>query len=232
MKFSLVIPCYNEAENLPLLIERCKSFNDYPDVEIIFVDNGSTDNSADILSTQLKQYKNFRSIKVDNNLGYGVGILAGLASSKADILGWTHADMQTDPMDALIGLKLMKNLKCPSFVKGVRKGRPVADIFFTMGMSAFETILLQKPLWDINAQPTLFHRSFFETWSNPPHDFSLDLYAYYQANLAGLNIQRFPVLFGDRAHGISHWNINWSSKLKFIQRTVKFSLNLRGWIKP
>ena len=99
-------------------------------------------------------------------------------------------------------------------------------------MSAFETILLQKPLWDINAQPTLFHRSFFETWSNPPHDFSLDLYAYYQANLAGLNIQRFPVLFGDRAHGISHWNINWSSKLKFIQRTVKFSLNLRGWIKP
>ena len=43
MKFSLVIPCYNEAKNIPLLLKRCAVFNDRDDFEIILVDNGSTD---------------------------------------------------------------------------------------------------------------------------------------------------------------------------------------------
>ena len=43
MKFSLVIPCYNEAKNIPLLLERCAVFNGRDDFEIILVDNGSTD---------------------------------------------------------------------------------------------------------------------------------------------------------------------------------------------
>jgi hypothetical protein len=94
-------------------------------------------------------------------------------------------------------------------------------------MSAFETILLQQPLWDINAQPTMFSRQFFESWNTPPHDFSLDLYAYYQARKQGLRIHRFPVMFGERAHGVSHWNVNWAAKRKFIRRTIDFSLQLR-----
>jgi hypothetical protein len=99
-------------------------------------------------------------------------------------------------------------------------------------MSVFETMLMRKPLWDINAQPNLFTRSFFETWKNPPHDFSLDLYAYYQARRQGLTIQRFPVLFGKRAHGVSHWNVNWAAKRKFILRTVRFSLQLKKDLAP
>ena len=48
-------------------------------------------------------------------------------------------------------------------------------------MSLFETIYIGKALWDINAQPNIFHRQFFEGWSNPPFDFSLDLYALYMS---------------------------------------------------
>ena len=49
MKFSLVIPCYNEAANLPLLLARCKELTRHGDVEVILVDNGSTDNSPEVL---------------------------------------------------------------------------------------------------------------------------------------------------------------------------------------
>jgi hypothetical protein len=94
-------------------------------------------------------------------------------------------------------------------------------------MSMFETVLLKKRMWDINAQPTMFHRQFFESWRSPPDDFSLDLYAYYLARTQGINIQRFPVRFGERAHGVSHWNVNWAAKRRFIRRTVSFSLQLR-----
>jgi len=231
MKFSLIIPCYNEAANLPLLLDRCKELTHRPDIEIILVDNGSTDNSPEVLLNLLPQYPGCRSVRVEKNQGYGFGILAGLRAATGEILGWTHADMQTDPQDALQGLALFDKHGVDIFVKGQRYGRPLADMVFTLGMSVFETMLLGKPLWDINAQPTIFSRTFFETWLEPPCDFSLDLYVYYQARCKRLEIHRFPVRFGERAHGVSHWNVNWAAKRKFIRRTVDFSLQLRKSFK-
>lgn len=231
MKFSLVIPCYNEAANLPLLLNRCALVTKHPEAEVILVDNGSTDDSPSVLTELLPQYPGCRSVRVDVNQGYGFGILSGLHAAQGDILGWTHADMQTDPQDALTGLSYFDKHGSHLFVKGRRQGRPFGDVAFTVGMSVFETALLQTPLWDINAQPTLFSRQFFQSWANPPHDFSLDLYAYYQAKQAGIPIKRFPVNFGERAHGSSHWNINWAAKRKFIQRTIGYSLQLRKAVK-
>jgi glycosyltransferase involved in cell wall biosynthesis len=233
MKLSLVIPCYNEAANLPTLLTRCAKLAQAGDIEIVLVDNGSTDNSPQVLAQLLPSHPGCRSVRVERNQGYGHGILSGLRAASGDILAWTHADMQTDPMDALEGLSLFQTHGPGIFVKGRRYGRPLADVVFTMGMSAFETALLQTPLWDINAQPTMFSKDFFETWDqSAPKDFSLDLYAYYQARKASLPVHRFQVKFGERLHGTSHWNVNWAAKRKFIKRTVDFSLQLRKRIKP
>lgn len=227
MFFSLVIPCYNEAANLPLLLERCMmTLHARPDIEIILVDNGSTDSTKQVLQNLL-QHDQCRSIRLEKNQGYGFGIVSGLKAAKGEILGWTHADMQTDPQDILRGLDLFEKHGDDIFVKGRRYGRPLMDVIFTVGMSVFETLLLARPMWDINAQPTMFSRRFFESWIAPPDDFSLDLYAYYQAQSRGLKVHRFPVRFGERAHGVSHWNINWAAKRKFILRTVDFSLKLK-----
>lgn len=229
LALSLVIPCYNEADNLPLLVDRCALvFAGRTDVEVILVDNGSTDRSAEILPGLLAPHACLRTVRVEVNQGYGHGILTGLRAAKGRVLAWTHADLQTDPNDALIGLERFQRAADPErlFVKGRRYGRPVSDVVFTVGMAAFETALLQAPLWDINAQPTMFPASFFATWEDPPGDFSLDLYAYHKATQAGFAVQRFPVYFGRRAHGISRWNINWQAKVKFIRRTVEFSVRL------
>ena len=226
-RLSLVIPCYNEAANLPLLLERCKELAARPDVEIILVDNGSNDSSAAVLLDLLPKFPGCRSIRVEKNQGYGFGIVSGLKAAKGEILGWTHADMQTDPQDALLGLEFFEQHGSDVFVKGRRYGRPFMDVVFTVGMSIFETVLLARPMWDINAQPTMFSRNFFESWTDPPDDFSLDLYAYYQAQRCGLEVYRFPVRSGERAHGVSHWNVNWTAKQKFIRRTVDFSLQMK-----
>jgi len=227
MKLSLIIPCYNEAASLPRLLERCAGLGARPDVEVILVDNGSTDATLGVLAASLPRCPGCRSVRVEVNQGYGFGILAGLRAAEGDLLGWTHADLQADPQDALAALELFRQHGPNLFVKGRRFGRPLADVFFTAGMSFFELLLLGQFMWDINAQPTLFPRTFFETWADPPPDFSLDLYAYYLAVSRRTPVRRFPVRFGPRAHGISHWNINWSAKAKFIRRTSEFSLNLR-----
>ena len=227
MKYSLIIPCYNEGANLPLLLERCKSLSESHDIEIILVDNGSTDSSSRILDQLLPTYHHCKVVRVEKNQGYGFGIIQGLKAAQGDILGWTHADMQTDPKDMLLAIKIYETKGSLNYAKGRRIGRPIGDVVFTVGMSIFETILLRTRLWDINAQPNLFPRSFFESWENPPHDFSLDLYAYYFARYQGLPIFRFPVRFGKRANGVSHWNVNWAAKLKFIRRTIDFSFDLK-----
>lgn len=231
MRLSLIIPCYNEARNLPLLLERCKAVARPGSIEVILVNNGSTDDSATVLERLLPDHPGCRSVNVDVNRGYGFGILTGLRAASGEILGWTHADMQTDPNDALVGLSLFDRHGDDIFVKGARHGRPAGDVVFTMGMSVFETILLGVRLWDINAQPTMFSRRFFDTWHNPPNDFSLDLYAFYRAREAGLDVHRFPVLFADRAHGTSHWNVGWAAKRKFIERTIGYSLELKRGLK-
>lgn len=228
-RHSLVIPCYNEAANLPLLVARCRECFSGSDVEVVLVDNGSTDDSPNALKALLANDAQIRSVRVEKNQGYGFGIISGLAAARGAVLGWTHADMQTDPADFLKAAALFdaapnrENL----FVKGRRRGRPPGDEIFTSGMAIFETLLLGRPLIDINAQPTVFHRSFFESWSAPPHDFSLDLYAYFQAKALGLEVKRFDVAFGERVHGSSHWNVNWKAKRKFIRRTIDFSFELR-----
>jgi hypothetical protein len=245
VRLSLVIPCYNEARSLPQLVRRAERVVAAGGVEVVLVDNGSTDDSPAVLRELLAGRPGLRSVRVEVNQGYGHGILTGLraaagapgradAASVPQILGWTHADLQSDPLDALRGLALFEDLQSREgadperlFVKGRRYGRPLADTAFTVGMSAFETALLRRPLWDINAQPTLFPASFFAGWTDPPTDFSLDLYAYHRAVDAGLRVARFPVSFGARQHGVSSWNVDWRAKARFIRRTAGYSLALR-----
>jgi hypothetical protein len=94
-------------------------------------------------------------------------------------------------------------------------------------MGIFETMLLRTKLWEINAQPTMFNRSLYESLDEPPTDFSLDLFVYYQAKVNGAKVYKFPVQFGERAFGSSSWNVDWKSKWKFIKRTITFSFKLR-----
>lgn len=230
MKLSLVIPCYNEARNIPLILERLQRAIVRPDVEVILVNNGSTDNSRVVLEELLPRYPFARTVLVPVNQGYGYGIRSGLAAARGKYLGWTHADLQTDPSDAIAALEIIEQRGEPPaiLVKGNRReGRRLFDRVFTIGMSLFETIYLGARLWDINAQPNIFPRSFFDTWKNPPDDFALDLYALYLARKRGFEVVRFPVRFPPRIHGQSSWNTGLKAKWKFIRRTLDFSVRLK-----
>jgi len=229
MKLSIVVPCYNEEKNIPLILEKFNEVIDRDDIEVLLVNNGSTDNSKEIMNKLVPNFNFARVVTVENNQGYGFGITSGLKESQGEFIGYTHADMQTDPADVLKALDIIKKQDNPKncYVKGDRKGRAGIDQFFTMGMSTFETIYLGKKLWDINAQPNIFHRSFFEKLTNIPKDFSLDLYFLYTAQKQGLEVIRFDVIFPERIYGESSWNTGFSSKWKFIKRTLDFSFKLK-----
>jgi len=229
MKLSIIVPCYNESKNIPLILEEFASVI-RKDVEVVLVNNGSTDNSEQVFTDLAPKYPFARVVNVKINQGYGFGITSGLKEARGDFIGYTHADMQTDPADVLEALEIIDKQINPKncYIKGDRKGRPLFDQFFTMGMSVFETIYLGKKLWDINAQPNIFHKSFFDRIEGGcPKDFSLDLYFLYIAQKQGLEIVRFDVLFPERVNGESTWNTGLASKWKFIKRTIDFSTKLK-----
>lgn len=230
MKLSIVVPCYNESRNIPLWLERFeKVWQKHPSIEVVIVNNGSRDNSAEVLKSLGSKYSFLKIVTVEVNQGYGFGILTGLEAASGDYLGWTHADLQTDPEDIVRAYEIIQKENFPEhiYVKGRRGSRPLTDVFFTSGMTFFEWIYLGQWLFDINAQPNIFHRSFYRQWNNPPTDFSLDLFAFYTAQHLKLNVVRFRVQFPKRIHGTSSWNTDFRSKLKFIRRTIDFSVKLK-----
>ena len=77
MKLSLVIPCYNESKNLPLLLNRCKEIAEREDnIEFVIVDNGSTDDTSLVLDELALDLDYITRVKVETNQGHGHGILA------------------------------------------------------------------------------------------------------------------------------------------------------------
>lgn len=228
MKLSVAIPCFNEKGNIPLLLERFAATIGGRNIEVILVDNGSTDGSGETIQELVPQYPFARTIRVAVNKGYGYGILQGLKAAAGDFIGWTHADMQTDPADVVKAFDLIEARGGAFiYVKGLRGDRPLFDRVFTLGMSAFESCYFGQRLFDINAQPNIFPRAFYESWKNPPWDFSLELYGLYQARLQNMEILRFDVDFPERVCGVSSWNRGLKSKFGLVLRTLKYSYGLK-----
>jgi glycosyltransferase involved in cell wall biosynthesis len=223
----IVIPCYNESSSLEILYAECRELINLSrgSIGFILVDNGSTDETKMILSKLKGKDSGIKFVELQENLGYGGGIIAGLKIATAPILGWSHADLQTPIVDCLEGVQKI-HAGC-DFVKGRRNNRPFKDRFFSSGMGLFTSLLFCEFLTEINAQPTLFRRNIYDKWRNPPQDFSLDLYALVMAKKSEALIGRWDVYFLERRFGLSSWNINIRSKLKFIRRTIKYSFKLR-----
>ena len=144
VKYSLVIPCYNEQDNISELVKRCRGCFKEKKFEVIFVDNGSTDKTYDNLKRKTQQITNFIVLRINKNQGIGFGIIKGLKFSKGNIISWTHGDLQTDPKDVLEGFKLSEGLTRDFLIKGKRKirNRTILEYFFTIGMSIFESIYI------------------------------------------------------------------------------------------
>lgn len=121
---SLIIPVYNEEENLPILMEAiCVSLQPLNrEWEVIFVDDGSTDHSLDVLKRLVENDpEHVRVLVFRRNFGQTAAIAAGIDHSRGSIIVLLDADMQNDPAD--IPILLAKLDEGYDLVSGWRKDR-------------------------------------------------------------------------------------------------------------
>ena len=235
MKLSVVIPCFNEEAYIPALLEEFKQlgFSDSTNYELVLVDNGSTDKSAEILKRAKDQYPFLKVVTVSRNIGYGDGIVQGLKQAEGEYLSWMSADMLTSPgeIPKIYSQVSRKKNAEKILAKGYRKHRPAIELVFTWGMNLFESLYFKRAMSDINGHPVVFHRSFMELWKNPPTDFALDLYVYVIALQNGYHVMRYPVRQHPRTWGESSWNKGFSSRLRLSMNLIKSSIKVKKGIR-
>ena len=123
VELSLVIPCYNEEEVLPLLKERLFTALEELGIEweVIFVDDGSRDATLGQLTALHWEDRRFKVVALSRNFGHQTAITAGLAYATGEVVGMMDADLQDPP--ELLGECLRKLAEGYDVVYAVRRKR-------------------------------------------------------------------------------------------------------------
>ncbi|MFN5059319.1 MAG: glycosyltransferase family 2 protein [Chloroflexota bacterium] len=97
MLLSVIMPCYNEAESLPLILAKVRAVPIAK--EIIVVDDCSSDNTPAVLAAELLNDPHMRVVRHDRNRGKGAAVRTGIAQASGDIVIIQDADLEYDPND-------------------------------------------------------------------------------------------------------------------------------------
>ena len=131
---SIIIPCYNEEDSIPLIYNELKkvSNNMKYDFEFIFVNDGSIDNSLSVLKKLSAKDKQVKYIHFSSNFGKEAAMYAGLSKSKGDYVTIMDADLQDPPSLLPEMLRLIKEEGYDSVGtrRVSRKGEPKIRSFF------------------------------------------------------------------------------------------------------
>jgi polyisoprenyl-phosphate glycosyltransferase len=95
---SVVLPIYNEEKNIPVLLsELTKTLESYTNYEIIFINDGSTDKSEDLIRQSCSQNDKIKLINLSRNFGHQEALTAGLESASGDAVIMMDGDLQDPP---------------------------------------------------------------------------------------------------------------------------------------
>ena len=99
MKWSLVVPCYNEEANVRAFFTACReAIGDRMSYEVVFVNDGSRDNTWNELKALYEEYpEQIKLINFSRNFGKEAGMYAGLQRAEGDYVTVIDADMQQRP---------------------------------------------------------------------------------------------------------------------------------------
>jgi len=218
---SIIIPAYNEEENLSSTIYNIVDIFDKSNVsyELIIVDNGSTDNSPSVICKLENEIPQIRSIKIYQNIGYGNGVLQGLGVAKGHILGFIPADGQIQPED-IIKLYLKVKESDIEVCKGVRVIRN--DNYTRKFISFFYNFIFKLffhcPYRDINSPPKIFTRNFYESVDLRSKDWFLDAEIMLKAYWNKYKVEEVPVIFLSRKKGGS--KVHFAAILEFFKNIL------------
>lgn len=212
MNVAVVIPTYNEKENIPELVDKIFSLK-IPNLNIIFVDDNSPDGTGEMIKKMIKKYP-IELIQRPKKLGLGSAYLAGFKKAldmDADYIFEMDADMSHDPKD--IEKMLNKAMTGYNMVIGSRKidgGRIIGwswwRHFMSNGAMLFSRLVLGLKTLDVTSGFRCYHSQVLK--NIPLDEIKSSGYAFQEEILClaeknGFSVVETPVTFNDRQRGKS-----------------------------
>lgn len=221
MTISIVIPIYNEEENVQILHEKLREVLNplKEDYEILFIDDGSTDRTLSLLEEIQAMDKKVIVLSLRRNFGQTAAFAAGFDFARGDVIITMDGDLQNDPADIP---KLLELIKDNDLVSGWRKKR--RDPFFTRRLpSKIANWLISKvtgvKLHDYGCSLKAYRRDVIKNLKlyGEMHRFIPAVASWYGVRVAEVETVHHPRMRGKSKYGISR-----TIKVVLDLITVKF----------
>ena len=208
MKLSLVVPCYNEAENVaPFQDAVINAFQDCDyDYEIIYIDDGSKDATFHQLKTLFNAQKcPVKVVSFSRNFGKEAGLYAGLQHASGDYIALIDADLQQRPEIVRDMVKMLDEKPELDMIAAYqdRRGESKLLSFFKKGFYKLINRLTDTPLKADASDFRTFRRSVAESIlaMGEYHRFSKGIFAW-----VGYNTEFIPYTACERTRGSTKWS--------------------------
>ena len=209
-KLSVLIPLFNEENTIKTVIQKIP---EYDDLEIIIVDDGSTDSSVKKVKVLKQKDSRISIIKHKKNIGYGQAILTGFKKAKGDIVITLDSDGQHDPRDMSKLIKpILKNEA--DIVIG---SRYLGDCYYMVPFyTQMGEILIKLVLWFLFGLSIGNNQSGFRAFKRETLKYFMDLRnrgmgltteILFQSGLKNMRVKEVPINVFPREYGFSYVNL-------------------------
>lgn len=212
MKLSIIIPAYNESESIAHTASKIRPVianlqNTY-DVEVIFVDDGSTDNTWGLLQAEFADADYVNIISYEKNKGLGGAVRTGFEHATGDLIITTDFDgtyeFATIPemLSYLDGATDMV-VASPYHPLGAVEGVPKYRLLFSFGASALYRILVNPKIYCWTSLFRVYRRSVIDATSFETDGFLCNTELLINAIKHGFKVKEFPTVLHTRQYGQS-----------------------------
>ena len=231
---SVIVPVHNEAENLRPLINAISTALEGVAHEIIYVDDGSSDATPNILAALAQELPTLMRVRHQNSCGQSAAIITGVKAAHGAFIATLDGDGQNDPADIPAMLAAARAAEasgpCPVLIAGHRVSRQDSEAkrWGSRIANKVRAYLLKDGTPDTGCGLKLFRRQAFLAL---PHFDHMHRFLPALFIRAGGHVVSVPVRHHPRAHGASHYN-NWQRLKVGVVDLLGVAWLQRRWKQP
>jgi len=207
VKVSVIVPAYNEEKNIPEILKMLiKVAEDLPSMEIIVIDDGSTDGTV----KEVERFSsNIRLVKHDKNIGKGAALVTGFAEANGDVVVVQDADLEYSPYDIPRLVKPILSGEVDvvfgSRFKGYPKGMRLGNYLGNKLISKTTRLLYGLPITDVMTGYKVFSKQVIDSMDLTEDGFNIEPEITAEVFYGGWRYAEVPISYNRRIVGKSNF---------------------------